>query len=567
MKGLFIRIVAAVALLLWAVDMVFPWQQVMRSENNRYSVIQQRGKLIVGTVNNPVSYFIGSEGQSGLEYELSKAFAEYLGVDLEIVTKNNGEELFTALSQNEIDIAAANLFYQPQKTDTFQIGPSYYSASWQLVYRKGETAPQSLNRLNGKLVIAGGSELPLILAQQKEKYPQLTWVIDDEQTQEGLLLKVAEGKIDYTIANSIDVSSAQQVKPQITVAFDVTDESTVHWYLPSSSYSELQATLLDFMNDAIEAGLIARIEEKYFNHFSQFDYVDMRAYLKAIENTLPKYAPLFEKYQGDLDWRMLAAIAYQESHWNANATSPTGVRGIMMLTKATAARMKIANRTDPEQSIKAGSEYLHMLISQVPDSVPKEDRIWYALTAYNMGLGHMLDARRLTKNLGGNPDNWLDVKKNLPLLADRRYYSHLKYGYARGYEAYQYVENIRRYMNSILNYYRVQQNQEMQIIEEENDIAENQAPSEQTTPITVQSQETQQAAVENLSVKTDNQTESAEGNETDEDTTAEFKSDENKQTNAEEESKEIAPEQKNAPNAEKVIHAQPMTQDLISPVQ
>ncbi|HBO38776.1 MAG TPA: membrane-bound lytic murein transglycosylase MltF, partial [Pasteurellaceae bacterium] len=460
MKGLFIRIIAAVALLLWAIDMVFPWQQIMRSEANRYTAIQQRGKLVVGTVNNPVSYFIGADGPAGLEYDLSKAFADYLGVSLEIAVKNNSEELFTALAQNEIDIAAANLLYQPQKTDSFQIGPSYYSASWQLVYRKGQPRPSSLNEISDKLIIASGSELPLILQNKKDTYPKLKWSVDDKKTQEELLLKVADGEIDYTIANSIDVSAAQQIKPKISVAFDVTDEATVHWYLPSSSYSELQAALLDFMNNSIEGGLIARVEEKYFNHLTQFDYVDIRTYIQAIEKILPKYAPLFQKYQGDLDWRVLAAIAYQESHWDTNATSPTGVRGLMMLTKATADRMKISNRTDPELSIKAGSEYLHWLISQVPNSIPQEDRIWYALTAYNMGLGHMLDVRRLTKNLGGDPDNWLDVKKNLPLLAEKRYYTNLKYGYARGYEAYRYVENIRRYMNSIVNYYRVQENQE-----------------------------------------------------------------------------------------------------------
>ncbi|WP_176732100.1 transglycosylase SLT domain-containing protein, partial [Burkholderia cenocepacia] len=133
--------------------------------------------------------------------------------------------------------------------------------------------------------------------------------------------------------------------------------------------------------------------------------------------------------------QMLAAIAYQESHWDPNATSPTGVRGMMMLTRYTAERMKITDRTSAEQSIRAGSEYLHMLMRQIPETVPKEDRIWYGLAAYNMGLGHLLDVRRLTRQLGGNPDNWLDVKKNLPLLAEKRHYSGLKYGYARGFEA------------------------------------------------------------------------------------------------------------------------------------
>ncbi|MFZ7234158.1 membrane-bound lytic murein transglycosylase MltF [Avibacterium avium] len=461
MKGLFLRLISIFALLLWAIDMALPWRQLLGTEDNRYATIQSSGKLVVGTLNTPTSYFIGPDGASGFEYELAKAFADYLNVKLEIVPMANNQALFTALSTQKIDIAAANLFYLREKLDHYQIGPAYNSASWQLAYRKGEGRPTSLKELKGKLVISKGNDLVKLLESFKQEFPDLQWQVVD-QSQEELLLQVAEGKIDYTIANSVDLAMAQQIKPQIAVAFDVTDESTIHWYLTNNNYSELQAALLDFMNNAIETGLIARIEEKYFNHLAEFDYVDMRSYLNAIENTLPKYQHLFDKYKGRLDWRLLAAVAYQESHWNPEATSPTGVRGMMMLTKATADRVKISNRLNPEQSIKGGSEYLHLLLEQMPDTIHQEDKIWFALAAYNMGLGHLIDARRLTKKLGGDPDNWLDVKKNLPLLAEKRHYSNLKYGYARGYEAYQYVENIRRYMNSIVNYHRVQQNQEQQ---------------------------------------------------------------------------------------------------------
>ena len=453
--------------------MVFPWRQIMSSEENPYHAIQSRGKLIVGTINNPISYFINAEGQSGLEYELSKAFADYLNVELEIKPLNNSEELFTALNEHAIDIAAANLFYQPNKVEHFQLGPSYYSASWQIAYRKGENRPRSLAQINGQLVIPDNAELEHILKEAKSKNPPLTWTVNKKQTQEELLLQVADGKIDYTIANSLDISAAQHIKPQIAVAFDLTDEMSVHWYLANNASNELQSALLDFMNSAIDSGLIANIEEKYFSHFRDFDYVDAKSYLNAIETILPKFEPLFTKHKGNLDWRLLAAIAYQESHWNPDATSPTGVRGIMMLTKDTAEHMKIQDRTDPEQSIKAGSEYLHWLLEQIPTSINDEERIWFALAAYNMGLGHLLDARRLTKNLGGNPDNWLDVKKNLPLLAEKRYYSNLKYGYARGYEAFQYIENIRRYMNSIVNYYRVQQNQSEKLTQESDNEIKN----------------------------------------------------------------------------------------------
>lgn len=446
-----------VALLLWAWDMVFPWQQTMLAEENRYTQIQQRKLLRVGMINHPISYFVGAEGTSGIEYELARQFADFLGVKLEVRGFDNSEQLFNALSHNQVDIAAAGLLYQPELAKQFQLGASYYSASWQVVYKKGTQRPYKIEDLQGELVIPTGSSVIPILQSLTEKHPNLKWRTSDNVTQEELLIQVADGQIPYTVAVSIDVSSAQHIKPNIAVGFDLIDEKPVIWYLQNNTYSELQAAVLEFMNHANETGLIARIEEKYFNHLARFDYVDTQSYLRAIENVLPKYQALFEKYRGDLEWQMLAAIAYQESHWDPNATSPTGVRGMMMLTKDTADRMNVPNRMDVEQSIRGGAEYLHLLMNQLPQTIKAEDRIWFGLAAYNMGNGHLIDVRRLTKQLGGNPDEWLDVKKNLPLLAEKRYYTGLKYGYARGYEALSYVENIRRYYNSIINHQRIKE--------------------------------------------------------------------------------------------------------------
>lgn len=457
MKGLAIRLVAAIALLLWAWDMVNPWQQAMLAEENRYSHIQQRKTLKVGMLSHPLSYFKNAEGMAGIEYDLAKAFSDYLGVQLEVRSFDNSDALFQALKQNQLDIAAAGLPYQSELAEQFQIGASYYSASWQVVYKKGTQRPYQISDLTQELVVPSGSAVLPVLQALQAKQPKLRWQTTNKFTQEELLLQVADGVIPYTVALSIDVSAAQHIKPDVAVGFDLTDEFPVVWYLPNSAYSELQAAVLEFMHQANDSGLIDRIEEKYFNHLTRFDYVDTQSYLKAIENVLPKYQPLFEKYRGSLEWQMLAAIAYQESHWDPNATSPTGVRGMMMLTRATAERMNISDRTNVEQSIKAGSEYLHLLINQMPQTIPQEDKIWFSLAAYNMGMGHLIDIRRLTKQLGGDPDNWLDVKNNLPLLAEKRYYSQLKHGYARGFEAHHYVENIRRYYNSLINHQRIQE--------------------------------------------------------------------------------------------------------------
>ncbi|HGS6999817.1 TPA: membrane-bound lytic murein transglycosylase MltF, partial [Klebsiella pneumoniae] len=199
-------------------------------------------------------------------------------------------------------------------------------------------------------------------------------------------------------------------------------------------------------------------------HGNDFDYVDTRTFLRAVENVLPDLQPMFEKYARQIDWRLLAAIAWQESHWDPQATSPTGVRGMMMLTRNTAQSLGLTDRTDAEQSVNGGMRYLQDMMNKVPDSVPKDERIWFALAAYNMGYAHILDAIALTKKQQGNPNSWADVKQRLPLLSQKSYYSRLKYGYARGHEAYAYVENIRKYHISLVGYLSEKERKDQQAL-------------------------------------------------------------------------------------------------------
>jgi len=145
-----------------------------------------------------------------------------------------------------------------------------------------------------------------------------------------------------------------------------------------------------------------------------------------------------------IDWRLLAAIGYQESHWNPKAISPTGVRGIMMLTRKTATELGV-NRLDPASSIEGGAKYYSQILNKMNPDIPQPDRSWLAMAAYNIGYYHLQDARRITRLRKQNPNYWLDVKKSLPLLTQKKWYSKTRYGYARGYEPVQYVENIRSY--------------------------------------------------------------------------------------------------------------------------
>ena len=172
-----------------------------------------------------------------------------------------------------------------------------------------------------------------------------------------------------------------------------------------------------------------------------------RRFLGHMATRLPQYRPLFraaEERHG-IPWRLLASQSYQESYWDPRAKSPTGVRGLMMLTRTTAAELGIQNRLDPAQSIRGGARYLAHLRKRLPSSIEDPHRTWIALAAYDVGLGHIKDARVLAVRMGKNPDLWPDLESVLPLLSQKKYYRTLRHGYARGKEPVQYVQRIQRY--------------------------------------------------------------------------------------------------------------------------
>ncbi|KGT90144.1 membrane-bound lytic murein transglycosylase MltF [Erwinia sp. S63] len=450
---LFIGLITVLlALALWP---SIPWYG---GGKDALSQIKSRGVLRISTVNSPLTYYTINNAPAGMDYELAKRFADYLGVKLEVTVRPNLGDLFDDLDDGKADLLAAGLIYNGERLAHYQSGPSYYSVSQQLVYRIDKPRPKNLGDLKGRLIVQSGSAyLSTLRSAKADSYPDLDWAISTDQGQKALLEAVADGKLDYTVGDSVTIGLLQRIHPQLAVAFDITDEEPVTWYLPRNDDDSLNAAMLDFYSQMGEEGTMARLEEKYLGHVGTFDYVDTRTFLRAIDSTLPDIKPLFEKYAASMDWRLLAAISYQESHWNPQATSPTGVRGMMMLTRNTADSLDVNDRLDPEQSIRGGSEYLQRMMEKVPDTIPDDERIWFALAAYNMGYAHMLDARKLTAKQGGNPDSWADVKQRLPMLSQKRYYAQTSYGYARGHEAYNYVENIRKYQISLVGYLQEQE--------------------------------------------------------------------------------------------------------------
>lgn len=443
--------------------------QIDSEPKSELDQIRERGVLRVGTLNNQLSYYIGPDGPSGLDYDLAREFAAQLGVKLEMKPAYRLSSLFPALKNSEIDIIAAGLSQSEQRLKNYRAGPAYYYVSQQVVYKKGQWRPRNLEQLVNKqeelaeqeeqdkeqipfFSVVEDSHFETTLNTLTAEYPDFTFHINKDSDVNDLLKQVSDGELMFTMADSVEVSLSQRIYPDIATAFELTEDQPISWFMRRSQDESLYAMMIEFFGDLKQSGSLAALEEKYIGHIGTFDYVDTRAFIRALDKRLPKWTPLFQKYSEEFDWRLIAALAYQESHWNPRAKSPTGVRGMMMLTLPTARSVNVTNRLDPEQSVRGGVEYLRRMVSRVPDSISDHEKIWFALASYNVGFGHMMDARRLTKIQGDDPDTWADVKDRLPLLRQKKYFSQTRYGYARGDEARNYVENIRRYYQSIIGH-------------------------------------------------------------------------------------------------------------------
>ncbi|MHC6526551.1 membrane-bound lytic murein transglycosylase MltF [Vibrio proteolyticus] len=493
------------ALTLFLLALFLQGCQIESEPKSELDQIRERGVLRVGTLNNQLSYYIGPDGPAGLDYELAREFANELGVKLEMKPAYRISSLYPALERGEIDLIAAGLSQSEERLSRFRAGPAYYYVSQQLVYKKGQWRPRSVKQLVNRqntlsddtndrpvIEIVNDSHFKKTLTDIQRQYPQFRYQIDTNSDVNDQLKKVSDGKIRFTVADSIEVSLSQRVYPDLALAFELTEDQPISWFIRRSEDESLYALMIEFFGNLKQSGHLANLEEKYIGHVGSFDYVDTRAFIRALDDKLPKWSPLFKKHSKEFDWRLIAALAYQESHWNPTAKSPTGVRGMMMLTLPTAKSVGVQDRLDPEQSVLGGVEYLRRMVERVPDSINEHEKIWFALASYNVGYGHMMDARRLTKKQGANPDAWNDVKDRLPLLRQKRYFSQTRYGYARGDEAKNYVENIRRYYQSIIGH--VEQQTANDADADINDLAVIAAPEEELPDI-ISEPETQSSAV------------------------------------------------------------------------
>lgn len=411
-------------------------------------------ELVVLTRSGPTTYTTDdTKAAVGFEHDLASLFAEELELKVRFVVAASDADIVRRLKAQQAHMAAAWL--TPDDDPELRRAAPYMMSSNILATHEASLPITEIGRLAGRTVyVVAGSQQAAALREVQASVPDLHIVDRSEEDELGLLEGVAAQRFDAALVDQAVFDIASNYYPELQGTLEIGKPQPVVWMFPADGDPSLIDRADAFIARIQQDGTLARLKDRYFGHVERLDQGDVVAFIERIRSVLPQYRPLFQTAQAStgIDWRLLAALAYQESQWDPLATSPTGVRGMMMLTEDTADHLRVSNRLDPKQSIRAGARYLGDLRDALPDSVREPDRLWLALAAYNLGMGHLNGGRAIAESLKANPDSWYEMKKVLPLLSRPQYYKRLKSGKARGGEAVILVENIRIYADILKRY-------------------------------------------------------------------------------------------------------------------
>ncbi|HYM43892.1 MAG TPA: membrane-bound lytic murein transglycosylase MltF [Steroidobacteraceae bacterium] len=419
-----------------------------RHASSALDEIRARGELRVVTLNLPTCYYLGAQGTEGLEYQLASRFAAQLGVRLAMYPVANEKTMQEELAAGRADIAAASLSDSADWQRVASAAVPYASIPQLVVYRRSGTRPRDTLQLeSAKLAVRAGSPQERILEKLRSTMaPTLQWVQTAPSTADPIE-DVDSGQADYALTDAREFSFAHHLYPNVLVGFALPDARPAQWLVRRDATALLDS-VNQFFGTLRRSGELPQLVAESSGDTRRFAYEESREFQGHVADRLPRYRAWFEEagVQAGLDWRLLAAIGYQESKWDPRAASDDGAQGLMMLTADTAQAMGIKDRNNPQQSIFAGAHYLAQVRQMIPDRIPEPDRTWLTIAAYNVGFGHLEDARIIAQSLGKDPDSWSAVREQLPLLAQGRWYTRAKRGYARGWEPVQFVDRIQRWL-------------------------------------------------------------------------------------------------------------------------
>ena len=407
--------------------------------------ILSRKSLNVATLNGPTSYYLGAHGPQGPEYALASAFAQRLGVRLNLYTVRSMSQLREELASGRADIVAAGITPDAMWSEVGTASVPYQQIPQLVVASRGPGRARSVADLaDSRIAIPrDGSQMALLEGLRAQGAPGLQWNVITSANGEPLDL-LTDKRADFAVVDATAFGYLRHLFPEVEKAFELPQPRSAHWIVSRRS-GRLLARINSFFGELQASGELWRVLADAFPANPEFDLLVSQRLQRDLELELPGLRPHFEAaaQETGVDWRLLAALAYVESKWQPQAASADGAEGVMMLTRETAQRMGVTNRNDPRASILAGARYFVTVRDQIPARIAEPDRSWFALAAYNVGYGHLEDARKLAQVRGGNPDRWVDVQRALPLLAHEEHYSNAKHGFARGWEPAAMVDRVQ----------------------------------------------------------------------------------------------------------------------------
>lgn len=408
--------------------------------------VRNHGRITVLTQNTQHAYYLNRGKPAGFEYELAAAFADSLGVELEVKTRR-WSQLIPDLLEGEGDFIASSITNTESRRREVAFTKPYLIVRQQLVVHATRRGIRELADVNGMTIhVRADTSYEERLQNLIAGGLQAELVAHTNQPTEELIRAVAREEVEATVADTHIARLNRRYYPDVRIALALSGPQPLAWIVRPED-RDLRAEANSFFNRIKNDGTFDRIYERYYEGTEVFDYVDIQAFHKRIETRLPRYEEMFrrEAERYGFDWRMIAAMAYQESHYHPLATSYTGVRGLMQITAITAEEIGIENRLDPEQSIRGGVAYLHRLYQRFDEVADEQERLLFAMAAYNVGYGHVRDAQELARQRTINPTSWKSLAETLPLLSNPEYYRELPHGYARGREPVRYINRILEY--------------------------------------------------------------------------------------------------------------------------
>ncbi len=416
----------------------------------RLGTPEREGELVLGMVAEPVIQFYDGSPAEGYTKEFANMFGAHLGLPVRVQLAANYQELGELVLAGKVHVAAYVSATSKNRELVYSV-PIGTRPLW--VVKLADTpGPKTLADLHGLVIHTPvGSAAGMALRALAPKIvPHL--VEEHARSEMDLFDDLNQGRIPFVAVDELYMQYAANTYPDLQPAVQIPGQRIFAWALPPRGSEALRQKLDAFITES-QIERLPKLRDKYFGYIRRLDATGALAFIADIEAKLPRYRNYFHQAQQEtgIDWRQIAALAYQESKWEPDSVSFTGVRGLMMLTTQTASAIGVKNRSDPAQSVAGGARYLLDLMQRIPPSTPQPDRLWQALAAYNLGMGHLQSGRTLAANLNKNPDSWFEMKKVLPLLAQPRFYRPFKMGRARGGEAVILVENVRSYYDILSN--------------------------------------------------------------------------------------------------------------------